>query len=1840
MKRTLTVLLTACLIFQSWAGAATPVHGASYLAQQDAAGKAGADDESQDVQTDALGTGISENDEPGAVGTDASENDGLDNFDTDSSEDNGPDASGIGGSETDGAETDGTDAGNADAQESGVFAAEEGTDTEAESALEVEVRKSEKFPFQGSVKVQVRGGQAADAQQDLEFGEDSAKTARFVLAPGNYTLSIQAKGFAEYTQAVSVMEDSVSKLRVSTERTQLEQQVYGWLRPGDADGDGQIGQADTQAVLHAVRRGQQAAECDFNGDGRTDLVDLQIVVQSLDEKQDAIVEVQKNIRVQQAQTVEGTTIEGNMEDLLNNTGSVGLKPANPEAEISPQNPVGLEFALAADDAELADIPIVGGMTIFAPLDVEAGEDISSAITDGAATVVYVDETGSDQELQVPLSVPETQAYAMENLRRDVKAAAISPSVKVEPDGSLVLDFGTQIAVKRVTIKITGTKKTEPLVNIAKVEFVNDMENRIPAPQLDIPTLNALVSGNKSLTASWDAQVNVTGYEVYVCGPVKGSSANETQIIPVSGTQYAIGNINDKNLQNFKTYTVKVRSVNGEWRSPWSNEQVGEPKPQKLPAAVDNVTVKGGYQSLAVSWKDMDDSNGYMVYYKKTSEAEDAFRPAVEGFQETKEGTGRINGTSYTISGLEDNTEYMLYVKGWNELGWGSPSLRATASTTDTALPQLPNYKLLNTSNGPGKVTNHITDAIYGGHNGAHMEGSPLDEAEGTKARSAWGIVDDNYASYWTKTDWDDGVAYPANDRGMTVTLDQDYQMNYITFAAANQAGALQYARVGYWNSENPKQEKIVGLRLLGRQDEHQNPYYIIKFDETITANKIHISLGRGYGNIKMMVGEIHFHKYDSLEDDIMGLYMDEMHTTLREDVTEATIKALEDRLETVDEESGEKHPLYKELKLELKTAREILTIGLDPSFEVDNQVTAKKDGHLGFGGLNPWQPLGKSVYAGETLLVYVGHNTRRTGLAADLQLVFTQHHSEANALARTVNLKIGRNEITVPQITSNAFERGGQLYVAYTGNNAADKYAVRISGGSNIPTLIVNGKTGNERTEAIRDYVEALGKYVGTIEAGHEEKHTGVKNVNYDYSKENCILNATDIMMDEMMYSVPAMQIWAGLANAQDKTAKLDTALKAMEDAMTLFYHHKGLSDSAGTAMGNNALPSQHLNIRYMRMFAGAFMYASGNHIGVEYGSTVLSAQNSMNGFGWGIAHEIGHDINQGTYAVAEVTNNYFAQLLTGTQRYTYENVYKKVTSGTKGRASNVFTQLALYWQLHLAYDNQKDDHHVYDSYQDQFDNLFFARVDTYSRNPAKAPQAGLALNGGAEQNLMRLACAAANKNILPFFERWGMTPDEATIAYAAKYGEPEAKALYYVTPEARNYRVDHPETPETATVKDKDVVTATAKASSNQVRIDIKTDQNPELILGYEISRSMISNGEKKTQVVGFVPFQSAGSTVYTDTVYAINNRVMSYEVRAVDKYLNYSNAANAGSAKIQTEGILDKSEWTIATTMVSTDDKDIPMDEDDPDGGYQSNGLAPAKKVNSIERVLDNDKETAEGTYTGTCTGTATITIDMHKSEQVTALKYLGDALTKITVEVSPDGANWMEVKKDYTGLDGTGEKTIWMDCITAEGERVDAFIGTYDARYVRLTLTPAGAAEGQEGTAASTVSIREIDICGPSGDNLEFMTTADSQPAVGKLKADYRYGNEAGDVIPAGSLIFTGTYKGNPAYNVVILYDTDGNVIGAKGDEVHAAQVIFAEVPEHGELGETSNGTWVYYVEPGQWDETTLNKIKGVRGELYRVDNALTLEGERIVSDTQIIRIPSFEELPEITLTGRKP
>ena len=80
--------------------------------------------------------------------------------------------------------------------------------------------------------------------------------------------------------------------------------------------------------------------------------------------------------------------------------------------------------------------------------------------------------------------------------------------------------------------------------------------------------------------------------------------------------------------------------------------------------------------------------------------------------------------------------------------------------------------------------------------------------------------------------------------------------------------------------------------------------------------------------------------------------------------------------------------------------------------------------------------------------------------------------------------------------------------------------------------------------------------------------------------------------------------------------------------------------------------------------------------------------------------------------------------------------------------------------------------------------------------------------------------------------------------------------------------------------------------------------------------------------------------------------------------------------------------------------------------------------------------------------------------------------------------------------------------------------------------------------------------------------------------------------------------------------------------------AEQVILADVPDKGELGETSDGTWIYWITPENLDENNLPKK--VRAELYRVNNALTNEGQRLVSDSMFYDVPAV--LPEIELTNQ--
>lgn len=1519
---------------------------------------------------------------------------------------------------------------------------------------------------------------------------------------------------------------------------------------------------------------------DLTGDQKTDLADLEYFAKGYQAEGHTLACIEESVSADAISPKPGedTNVEGNLEDLLKGEGNVTLSTQG-GTEISEEHPVSVEFDLS----ESADTQIDGIL-----IETNKENPIQKATVD----ITYIDAEGNEQTVTAPIE------NGVEHLLRtsDVQ-------VSMDEDGNIQIHLGSQIAVKKVTLTIQGMQNNNNLAEISKVEFVNGMENRIPKPDMDIPTNLAVETGSEEFTLTWDACKNVTGYEVLI------EHNGEQDTYTVKNNSLKVTSFNEKKLVNKEQYTAKVQSVNGTWKSGYSESVTAVPKADKKPDAPENVKAVGKYKSVEVSWKNMKNTEFYNLFYREKG-------------QEEYTKIENITTNSYTISELKENVKYEIYLTGVNELGESDPSLTSTAQTTDLEPAVMPKYKQINTSE-EGQVSSHIVSATRGR---GEMKDSPLD----LEGKTAWGTVDNNPASHFYIADWDDGGEYTDfNNKGFTFEFDQPYTMDTIGFQEVTAQGNFTRISLKYWD-ENGSEHVVDknNLKIEARTDKNNKRYYFIRIAEPIQAKKISFGIGRDYSGLRVItVSEISFYNYDSLEDDIMGLYEDELHTVLKGSVTEQTIQDLRNRLQTKDEASGEYHPDKDRLEKELDNAEDILNNQLSEPILIHNTITTR-DTDRGFSGLNAWQPLGITAAAGEEITLFVGHNTMGTGSNTNLQLVATQYHAESGSVSKVVTtLKTGRNDVTIPKIWSTDEESGGALYIQYTGNNANDCYSVRVNGGVEVPTLDLYGVTdAQERQQRAEQYVEALKGYVEKMEAVHKKVHenSGNESVEYEYSKENCILGATDILLDKMLFSLPAQQVLSGCeGNAQ----KLLDSMDAMEGMMNLFYQHKGLNQTAPDE--KDRFPQRHLNIRYQRMFAGAFMYAAGDHIGIGWNETAgmmtgVPVQ-SDNGkyvsgryFGWGIAHEIGHNINQSAYAYAEVTNNYFAVLAQAKDtndsvRFEYPKVYEKVTSGTTGKSEDVFTQLGMYWQLHLAYDSGYN-FKTYDNYEEQLNNLFFARVDTYARNTAKAPAPqgiALTLSGDRDQDFMRLACAAAQKNILEFFERWGMIPNDETRSYAGQF-ETETRAIYYVNDDSRVYRLENSGSSlgslgDVEAVGD-DTTVSVNKDTANQVDFTLTSKTIPEEdVLGYEITRTMISGGQVEKEVVGFTT-----ENQFSDHVTTVNNRVITYEVTVVDKYLNRSAAKTLTPVKIEHDGSLDKEFWTTTTKNMEA------VHTEDPGEADEDTPCAPQQEA-PILKAVDNKTDT---TYTGIAGDEAEVLMQFNRKQVISGLKYTvneGTAIKDYSIYVHGDNGEWTEVVKG--SFDDKKVQTVYFENVDGK------YVGTYSTDAVKLVI------HNQKDTE---ISISELDVLGVTGDNVDFRSAQDGTSAIGRLASDYQYGETEADKIPAGSIVFVGSYKGNPAYNVVLLYDQDGNIVGGTNTDgsLKAQQIILADVPETGNIQDVSDGTWIYWIDP---QDSAQLAGKQVRAELYRVNDAQTNEGQRLVSDSLYVEVP--QEMPEIELNGNQ-
>ena len=191
----------------------------------------------------------------------------------------------------------------------------------------------------------------------------------------------------------------------------------------------------------------------------------------------------------------------------------------------------------------------------------------------------------------------------------------------------------------------------------------------------------------------------------------------------------------------------------------------------------------------------------------------------------------------------------------------------------------------------------------------------------------------------------------------------------------------------------------------------------------------------------------------------------------------------------------------------------------------------------------------------------------------------------------------GRNVLKVPQLSSKSgVDHGGSLYFTYSGTNP-EGISLHVRRAIDIPALDLSDWYKMDeaaRRDTIGSYIDELDTYLGGITIAND---TG------DYR------NVTEITTPVMLLSLPAKAVQKALGGAtpEQKIETLYDNVLAWEDIMHICKTTQGINNT----YGKNDMTSRQ-NIRCMQMFAGAFMYAAGSHIGGNSGTdsgTFLSHQ-------------------------------------------------------------------------------------------------------------------------------------------------------------------------------------------------------------------------------------------------------------------------------------------------------------------------------------------------------------------------------------------------------------------------------------------------------------------------------------------------------------------------------------------------------------------------------------------------------------------------------------------------------
>lgn len=1655
-----------------------------------------------------------------------------------------------------------------------------------------------------------------------------------------YHLEFEADGFKTYKSDELTLSQYSQGIVLGTGDATFTQ--------GDLNGDNAINTSDVDIVKSKLSTND--SKTDLNGDGKVDIYDLAAVTMA-------------SGATGEAQLFNTTVITAKVVD----TASV---------------------AQAINESDKVEI--------------QQG-DVSSLFTDDGQTVTLVPKGGSGElELPIPLA-QSAQETGVEMEQVSIVSSTANPVEKgtvvaelvngdtievpfdhSNPDGVLAMQLrddgrktvtislGQRVPVKKITIKVE-VKDNQPVV-VEQIKFVQDIVPEEPVVE-DVQVKNVqATAGTKQVTLTWDAFPNITGYKIYY-----GTSADKlTSTVETEQTTYTVGN-----LENLKTYYFAVAPISNAGGQTWEGGKSkvvnATPQPNSVPDKPDSVTVTPGDAFLTVSWKPGKDTVSSRVQYRVKGEGE--FTLLSGSYQ-----------SSAVITGLENGVTYEVQVFGVNSNGNGPVSLTAegTPKLSDIEGPKLPTVNRIENT--------HITSATYPTGN---------TDSRVSKGELPGSVYDENYRTSWIARTW-------SQSRQFTFTFDQGYEMNYLIYVpdlgmdVQNNNGKRYRDYLTRFNITINGQ-KIEESKVSFERGK-DNEYFIVKFPKT-TVKTIAVEGVQWDGAGNVSLSEIAFYQYGDLDDSITALFANDSHTALAEGVDQDKIDALRARASDADA-----YYVNREVLLdELDNAQQLLE-KKDRELNVRTGFTsrtASADGQYSQSA-SALQPLGLSALSNQSISLYV----EGVQEGDSIKLVQWQQYSETSATTKSYELHNGRNRIWLSQIgNSGSGERGGSLYIEYSGSNADGiKIQVRDTSANKnvitqIPYLNIQpsqwyGKSENERKALLTPYVEALKEHVSSLSFPNETaRKTNTRNV-------------TEIATPSVLLSLPADQVLAGLggasASTEDMTNQLYRAIVAWEQLIFLANKTQGII-SADQAFDSYQYPMQtRQNIRFSRLFSGAFMFAAGSYVGIDYNETRAMVtgyplgqtgaggidSDDVNGlYGWGIAHEIGHNMDKIGYA--EITNNIYSLVaqtadtenMTGPSRLEgmYPDIFNKTALGKPGQAGNVFVQLGMYWQLHLAYDGEGNALKGAGSLD--FFNEFF-----------KKWKAGEYSGASKDDRIALIASEVTGKNLTEFFTRWGMELSESTKSTLSSYGA-EEREIWYLSDQSRRDRLAG---------ESKTSMTASVHAEikdDTKVQLTIEAHGDADRVQGYEILR----NGTP----IAFLMGNGEATQTYTDSVGAANNMALSYSVRVIDK-LGYAVAtANASDVRISYDKTIDPGEYTITrdeetgnvlitvkdpdslltvsgikitgnhvpstgTLMVLVSDKiheipteqpteDIPLvdlipatpivpeDEEkqeaetlpettpeteptlpDIDGqpeaqpeagedGVQNEDAVtnqPAAEEGSTETEQPNEQPAEDVTKPAEESTTDTSEETVELEGEAVPLAGLGE------VEVQGD---WTIAKMgSFTANDSSDPTHSFLTYFNKPGAH-DTRIWMYDAKQIAISGIP------------TDVALEDIHLLDYPGDNIAFTEGA----SIGVLGQDYTYETTEGtEKIPAGTIVVTGSYRGDPLYNSMRIV---GKMQSMKPGSSAAPTVsertlsgetlLFAEIPEDGAVSTISDGFFLFIPE----DQEAFKKVNEDHEDNHGANNeviiefkaqmwrAVDVEGHdpRMTSDTVFISVPRYESMPNIIL-----